>query len=58
MAQTLFEKLWDEHRVESQDDGTDLIYIQHAVAVTAQVPESGNESEVERASLDKALVYI
>ena len=27
MAQTLFDKLWDEHLVESQDDGTDLIYI-------------------------------
>jgi 3-isopropylmalate/(R)-2-methylmalate dehydratase large subunit len=27
MAQTLFEKLWSEHLVESQDDGTDLIYI-------------------------------
>jgi 3-isopropylmalate/(R)-2-methylmalate dehydratase large subunit len=24
---TLFDKLWDEHLVESQDDGTDLIYI-------------------------------
>lgn len=27
MAGTLFDKLWDEHRVERQDDGTDLIYI-------------------------------
>jgi 3-isopropylmalate/(R)-2-methylmalate dehydratase large subunit len=27
MAQTLFEKLWQEHLVEKQSDGTDLIYI-------------------------------
>lgn len=27
MAQTLFDRLWEEHRVESLDDGTDLIYI-------------------------------
>jgi 3-isopropylmalate/(R)-2-methylmalate dehydratase large subunit len=27
MALTLFEKLWQEHLVEVQDDGTDLIYI-------------------------------
>lgn len=27
MASTLFEKLWREHLVEVQDDGTDLIYI-------------------------------
>jgi 3-isopropylmalate/(R)-2-methylmalate dehydratase large subunit len=27
MASTLFDKLWDEHVVESFDDGTDLLYI-------------------------------
>ena len=27
MGLTLFEKLWQEHLVESQDDGTDLVYI-------------------------------
>ena len=27
MALTLFEKLWQEHLVEVQDDGTDLVYI-------------------------------
>lgn len=27
MSSTLFDKLWDEHRVERQDDGTDLVYI-------------------------------
>ncbi|MCB1700919.1 MAG: 3-isopropylmalate dehydratase large subunit [Pseudomonadales bacterium] len=27
MTSTLFEKLWNEHLVEVQDDGTDLIYI-------------------------------
>ncbi|MEM1144306.1 MAG: 3-isopropylmalate dehydratase large subunit [Pseudomonadota bacterium] len=27
MTRTLFDKLWDEHLVESQPDGTDLIYI-------------------------------
>jgi 3-isopropylmalate/(R)-2-methylmalate dehydratase large subunit len=27
MAQTLFEKLWQEHLVEVQDDGTNLVYI-------------------------------
>lgn len=27
MPGTLFDKLWDEHCVETQDDGTDLIYI-------------------------------
>lgn len=27
MATTLFDRLWDEHRVESLDDGSDLIYI-------------------------------
>lgn len=27
MGLSLFEKLWQEHRVESQEDGTDLIYI-------------------------------
>ena len=27
MGQTLFDRLWDEHCVEAQDDGTDLIYI-------------------------------
>lgn len=27
MAKTLFEKLWQEHLIEVQDDGTDLIYI-------------------------------
>ncbi len=27
MATTLFDKLWDEHVVESQSDGTDLVYI-------------------------------
>ncbi|MFK7828796.1 MAG: 3-isopropylmalate dehydratase large subunit [Congregibacter sp.] len=27
MPQTLFDKLWDEHLVERQDDGTDLVYI-------------------------------
>lgn len=26
-ASTLFDKLWDEHCVESQDDGTDLVYV-------------------------------
>lgn len=27
MAKTLFDKLWDEHLVESQSDGPDLVYI-------------------------------
>lgn len=27
MALTLFDKLWNEHLVESQEDGTDLVYI-------------------------------
>ncbi|GHD07765.1 hypothetical protein GCM10007052_03960 [Halioglobus japonicus] len=27
MAATLFDKLWPEHLVETQSDGTDLIYI-------------------------------
>ena len=27
MGLSLFDKLWQEHLVESQDDGTDLLYI-------------------------------
>ena len=40
MAQTLYDKLWDEHSVHTEDDGTTVLYIDRHLVHEVTSPQA------------------
>ena len=58
MPQTLYDKIWNEHIVHQQDDGTTLLYVDRHLIHEVTSPQAFESLRISKSFISNSLQFV